>query len=31
LVFWEMDGYSPDEAKERAEHLADQHVAVITQ
>jgi hypothetical protein len=29
LLFWEMDGYSLDEAKERAERLADQHVPVI--
>jgi hypothetical protein len=29
LVVWEMDGYSLDEAKERAERLADQHVPVI--
>lgn len=31
LVVWEMDGFSLEEAKERAEHLADQHVPVITQ
>ena len=29
LVVWEMDGYSLDEAKERAERLADRHVPVI--
>jgi hypothetical protein len=29
LLFWEMDGYSLEEAKERAERLADQHVPVI--
>ena len=29
LVVWEMDGYSLDEAKERAERLADQRVPVI--
>jgi hypothetical protein len=29
LVVWEMDGFSLDEAKERAERLADQHVPVI--
>ena len=29
LVVWEMDGYSLDEAKERAERLADQHVPAI--
>jgi hypothetical protein len=26
LLFWERDGYSLDEAKERAERLANQHV-----
>ena len=31
LVVWEMDGYSLEEAKERAERLADQHVPPITQ
>ena len=31
LVVWEMDGYSLDEAKARAERLADQHVPVIVQ
>jgi hypothetical protein len=31
LLVWEMDGYSPEEAKERAERLADQHVPVIVQ
>ena len=31
LGVWEMDGFSLDEAKERAERLADQHVPVITQ
>ena len=31
LVVWEMDGYSLDEAKERAERLANQHVPAITQ
>jgi hypothetical protein len=31
LVVWEMDGFSLDEAKERAERLADQHVPAITQ
>jgi hypothetical protein len=29
LLFWENDGYSLDEAKDRAERLADQHVPVI--
>jgi hypothetical protein len=29
LLFWEIDGYSLDEAKGRAERLADQHVPVI--
>ena len=29
LVVWEIDGYSLDEAKERAERLADRHVPVI--
>jgi hypothetical protein len=29
ILFWERDGYSLDEAKERAERLADQHVPVI--
>ena len=29
LVVWEMDGFSPDEAKEHAERLADRHVPVI--
>jgi hypothetical protein len=31
LMVWEMDGFSVDEAKERAERLANQHVPVITQ
>jgi hypothetical protein len=31
LVVWEMDGFSLDEAKERAERLATQHVPAITQ
>ena len=31
LVVWEMDGFSLDEAKARAERLADQHVPAITQ
>jgi hypothetical protein len=30
LLVWEMDGYSLEEAKERAERLADQHVPAIT-
>jgi hypothetical protein len=30
LLLWSMDGYSLDEAKDRAERLADQHVPVIT-
>lgn len=29
LLFWEMDGYSIDDAKERAERLANQHVPAI--
>jgi hypothetical protein len=29
LVVWEMDGYSLEEAKDKAERLADQHVPVI--
>jgi hypothetical protein len=29
LLFWEMDGYSLDEANDPAERLADQHVPVI--
>jgi hypothetical protein len=29
LLFWEMDGYSLEEAKGRAERLADQHVPVL--
>ena len=29
LLVWELDGYSLDEAKARAERLADQHVPVI--
>jgi len=29
LLVWEMDGYSLDEAKARAERLADQHVPFI--
>jgi hypothetical protein len=29
LLVWEMDGYSLDEAKARAERLADQHLPVI--
>jgi hypothetical protein len=31
LVVWEMDGFSLDEAKERAERLANQHVPVIVE
>jgi hypothetical protein len=31
MLFWEMDGFSLEEAKERAERLADQHVPVIIQ
>ena len=31
LVVWQMDGFTLEEAKERAEHLADQHVPAITQ
>ena len=31
LLFWEMDGYNLEEAKARAERLADQHVPAITQ
>jgi hypothetical protein len=30
-LLWQMDGYSLDWAKERAERLADQHVPAITQ
>ena len=30
LLVWEKDGYSLDQAKERAERLADQHVPAIT-
>lgn len=30
LLMWEMDGYSLDEAKARAERLANQHVPVIS-
>jgi hypothetical protein len=30
MLVWEMDGFSLDEAKERAERLANQHVPVIT-
>jgi hypothetical protein len=29
LLFWEMDGFSLDEAKARVEHLAAQHVPDI--
>lgn len=29
LLVWELDGYSLDEAKARAEPLADQHVPII--
>ena len=29
LLVWEMDGFSLEEAKARAERLADQHVPVI--
>ena len=29
LLFWEMDGHSLEEAKGRAERLADRHVPVI--
>jgi predicted RNase H-like HicB family nuclease len=29
MLFWEMDGYSLEEARARAERLADQHVPVI--
>jgi hypothetical protein len=29
LLFWECDGYSLDEAKGRAERLADRHVPAI--
>jgi hypothetical protein len=29
ILFWEMDGYSLQEAQARAERLADQHVPVI--
>lgn len=29
LLVWEMDGYGLEEAKGRAERLADQHVPVI--
>ena len=31
ILFWAMDGYSLDEAKERAERLVDQHVPVIVE
>jgi hypothetical protein len=31
LLVWEMDGFSLDEAKDRAERLTDQHVPAITQ
>jgi hypothetical protein len=31
LLWWEYDGFSLDEAKGRAERLADEHVPVITQ
>jgi hypothetical protein len=30
LLFWEMDGYSLEQAKERAERLAAQHVPAIS-
>lgn len=29
ILFWENDGYSLEEAKDRAERLADQHVPSI--
>lgn len=29
LLFWEKDGYSLEEAKGRAERLADQHVPAV--
>ena len=29
LLLWEMDGYSLEEAKARAERLADHHVSII--
>ena len=29
ILFWAMDGYRLDEAKARAERLANQHVPVI--
>jgi hypothetical protein len=31
LLFWEMDGYSFEGAKAKAERLTDQHVPVILQ
>jgi hypothetical protein len=31
LLVWEMDGFTLDEAKAKAERLADQHVPAITQ
>jgi hypothetical protein len=31
LPWWETDGYSLQEAKERAERLADQHAPVIVE
>lgn len=31
LLVWEMDGYGLNEAKGRAERLADQHVPVIVE
>jgi hypothetical protein len=29
LLWWAMEGYSLDEAKDRAERLADKHIPVI--
>ena len=31
LLWWEYDGFSLDEAKAKAERLADHHVPAITQ
>jgi hypothetical protein len=31
LLFWEMDGYSLEEAKDKAERLANQHVPDIVE
>jgi hypothetical protein len=31
LLFWERDGYGLEEAKGRAERLADQHVPVLVE